>query len=58
LETYACATGLKAVLNKKRKTIGIPKQGFIFKTFGVINLYEGVFGHLNGSRKIKTLFRT
>ena len=39
LETYVCATGLKAVLNKKKKkTIGIPKQGFMFKTFGVVNL--------------------
>jgi len=40
LETYVCATGLKAVLNKKKKkkTIGIPKQGFMFKTFGVVNI--------------------
>jgi hypothetical protein len=30
----------------------------MFKTFGVVNLWEGVFGHFNGSRKIKTLFRT
>jgi hypothetical protein len=30
----------------------------MFKTFGVVNIWEGVFGHFNGSRKIKTLFRT